>query len=196
MKKIKSSWFRFWAAVLAILGVVHSKDANARTFYYKTLQCGGPVKSGDLNNTVLYEENCRTESYTSEEIVKQDITTSGAVDCYCDDKTLLKYSVSCIVTSYLDPDSETTHYSYDLKKGDCDKAVCDPGDTQDCTTTDGSGTQTCNAYGQWGSCDVTTCANGYLMIDGTCHETCTIDGGTGYKKTLYEDVSDSSSTEA
>ncbi len=195
MKKIKSSWFRFWAAVLAILGVVHSKDADAASRSYITLKCGGPTLNDDPNTASWSTKECKVESISSE-VTEKDITDSSGIDCYCDDITLLQYRVSCVKTSWLDPNSEDTHYSYELKAGKCASAVCDPGDTRACTDTDGSGTQTCNAYGQWGSCDVTTCANGYLMIDGTCHETCTIDGGTGYKKTLYEDVSDSSSTGA
>ncbi|HBS76269.1 MAG TPA: hypothetical protein DEA31_00185 [Alphaproteobacteria bacterium] len=192
MQKIKSSWFRFWATVLAFVGVIHSKDADAASRSYIRLKCGGPTLNDNQGSAAWYTHDCKIDSYDAP-VTEKNITDISSVDCYCDDTTVLQYKVTCVEESWLDVNSEDVHHRYELNhtSGKCKKPDCTPGDTQDCVTTKGSGTQTCSKYGDWELCDVNTCSNGYLMIDDVCYAECDIDNGEGYERTVNPDSSSS-----
>lgn len=196
MQKIKSSWFRFWASVLAFLGVAYSNDADAATRSHKVLKCGGPTLGDDPGSVTWKTHECKIDAY-GVGITTEDITRLSSVSCYCDDITILQYRVTCETTSWLDPNSEDTHYSYDIKAdtGYCTNPVCTPGATRSCSTTSYTGTQTCTQYGDWDSCQKTSCKNGYLLINDVCYAECAIDGGEGYERVVNSEPS-SSSTEA
>lgn len=73
------------------------------------------------------------------------------------------------------------------------QGACSPnGSTKDCSTAAQYGTRTCT-NGQWGTCVLGNCKNGYVKIGDVCTASCTIENGTGYE---YEESSSSSSTEA
>lgn len=195
MQRIKSSWFRFWASVLAFVGVMHSNDADAATRSYKVLKCGGPTLNDDPGSVTWKTHDCKIDAHNVG-VTTEDITRLSSVNCYCDDITILQYRVTCEVTSWLDPNSEDMHYSYNIKAdtGYCTNPVCTPGATRSCSTTSYTGTQTCTQYGDWGGCEKTSCKNGYLLIDDVCYAKCAIDGGEGYERIVNSEPS--SSTEA
>lgn len=196
MQKIKSSWFRFWASVLAFLGVVHSNDADAATRSYKVLKCGGPTQNSDPNSTHWVTHECKIDAYSAA-VTTVEMKPGESVNCYCDDTTLLQYTVTCERTSWTVPNTEDTYYSYAITDtaDRCANAVCTPGATRSCSTTSYTGTETCTVYGNWGSCQKTSCKNGYLLIDDVCYAECAIDGGEGYERVVNSESS-SSSTEA
>ena len=196
MQKIKSSWFRFWASVLALVGVMHSNDADAATRSHKVLKCGGPTLNDDNGTAAWYTHDCKIDAYGVAPTY-EDITHSSAVDCYCDDTTLLKYTVTCEVTSWQDPNSENVHKGYSINdtSAQCANPECTPDATRSCSTASYTGTQTCTMYGRWGNCEKTSCKNGYLLIDDVCYAECAIDGGEGYERVVNSESS-SSSTEA
>ncbi len=187
MQKIKSSWFRFWAAVLAFVGVMHSKDADAaRT--KTTITCGGTQTT---DNIYPDHDECRRVS----SVDSTSLWDGDFIECYCDDTTLMQYRLTCSKTSKLDEKSEGsyTYWSLSQTRGTC-KAECTIGATRSCSETSYTGTQTCTPYGVWGDCEKTSCKSGYLLIDNVCYPECTVDDGTGFEITIYE--GSSSSTEA
>lgn len=187
MQRIKSSWFRFWASVLAFLGVVHSNDADAAREIVN-VSCGGIADA--KNHTT--SEDCRpvSASYST------DLRAGESISCYCDDTTLMQYDITCSYTLTLGPDSEImyTSWSLDRTNGKC-KADCTIGTTRSCSTTSYTGTQECTPYGVWSNCKKTSCKNGYLLVNDVCYAECAIDDGTGYER-LVNSESSSSSTEA
>lgn len=188
MQKIKSSWFRFWAAVLAFVGVMHSKDADAARKVV-SVSCGG-IKDTYNRST---SEDCKIVS----ERDSTNLYAGDTINCYCDDTTLMQYQITCSFSQVTDPDSETTYMYWSLAHtfGTC-KAECTIGATRSCSTSSYTGTQTCTVFGTWEStCNKTSCKSGYLLIDDTCYPECTVDDGTGFEITIFEGSS-SSSTEA
>ena len=186
MQKIKSSWFRFWAAVLAFVGVMHSKDADAARETV-TVTCGG-IKDTYNRST---SEKCKIVS----ELDSTSLYTGDTINCYCDDTTLMQYKLTCSFSQTTDPDSEATytHWSLSKTRGTC-KAECTIGATRSCSETSYTGTQTCTPYGVWGNCEKTSCKSGYLLIDNVCYAECDIDNGDGYERNVLLETS--SSTEA
>ncbi len=190
MQKIKSSWFRFWAAVLAFVGVMHSKDADAARKTV-TVTCGGTQSTDQIHPD---SAECKLESTTN---VRTSLGDGDTVQCYCDDTTLLQYRMTCLKEQYFDETSEKAYTNWSLSQthGTC-KAECTIGATRSCSTSSYTGTQTCTVFGTWEStCHKTSCKSGYLLIDDTCYPECTVDDGTGFEITIFEGSS-SSSTEA
>ena len=193
MQKIKSSWFRFWAAVLAFVGVMHSKDADAGRKTV-TVTCGG-TQSTETNypdeGECILETSKITTTHTS-------LDNGDTVQCYCDDTTLLQYQMTCSKSVAYDEKSEFAYAYWSLSqtRGTC-KAECTIGATRSCSTSSYTGTQTCTVFGLWEStCHKTSCKSGYLLIDDRCYPECTVDDGIGFEITFYEGSSSSSSTEA
>ncbi len=188
MQKIKSSWFRFWAALLAFVGVMHSKDADAARKTV-TVTCGGTQSTDQVHVT---STECILESTTN---VRTSLGDGDMIQCYCDNTTLLQYRMTCSKSTTYDEKSESmyTNWSLSQTRGTC-KAECTVGATRSCSTSSYTGTQTCNVFGTWNTCDRTSCKSGYLLIDDTCYPECTVDDGTGFEITIFE--GSSSSTEA
>ena len=186
MQKIKSSWFRFWASVLAFLGVAHSNDADAAR-QVVSVSCGGITET--YNHAT--SENCKIVSEND----NTNLFAGETINCYCDETTLMQYKITCTFTQRTDPDSEATYtyWQFDHTIGTC-TAQCPIGTTRSCSTTSYNGTQECTLYGVWGDCKKTSCKNGYLLIDDVCYAECAIDGGEGYERVVNSESS--SSTEA
>ncbi len=183
MQKIKSSWFRFWAAVLAFVGVMHSKDADAARKVV-SVSCGG-IKDTYNRST---SEDCKIVS----ERDNTNLYAGDTINCYCDDTTLMQYKITCSFSQVTEPDSETTYTYWSLAHtlGSC-TASCTIGATRSCSTSSYTGTQECTLYGNWGDCKKTSCKSGYLLIDDVCYAECDIDNGEGYERTVNPDSSSS-----
>lgn len=63
---------------------------------------------------------------------------------------------------------------YMLANDTCVQTACTPGTQQNCTGTNGSGVQYCNAQGAWGTCQLNACVSGYSLVNGQCQaQSCT-----------------------
>lgn len=188
MQKIKSSWFRFWASVLAFLGVVHSNDADAAR-QVVSVSCGGTTDT--YNRPTSADCKPVAANYST------NLLAGDTISCYCDDTTLMQYEITCTFSKIVDPESEThTYWDFDRTKGTC-KSDCTIGTTRSCSTESYNGTQECTPYGLWSECKKTFCKNGYLLVNDVCYAECAIDDGQGYERLVNsESSSSSSSTEA
>ena len=184
MQKIKSSWFRFWASVLAFVGVMHSDDADAAR-QVVSVSCGGIPDTHNHSTS----EDCKIVSSSD----STNLYAGDTISCYCDDTTLMQYKITCTSSQVMDPDSEAMHtyWDFDHTLGTC-TAQCTIGTTRSCSTESYTGTQECTLYGVWGNCEKTACKNGYLLINDVCYAECAIDGGEGYERLVNSEHSSSS----
>lgn len=129
--------------------------------------------------------------------ISGEISALRTITCQCEGKPGVYFDVQCtMIDRGLDEKSNPiTAGEWTTVRGTCNPK-CTSGQTQSCTSGGGTGTQGCTQYGEWGTCNITGCANGYIKIDNKCYASCNIDNGSGYKRNIYEETSSSSSTEA
>lgn len=182
-KKIKLSWFRFWAYVLAFLGIVHSNNADAaRT--NASVVCGTEsTETGDG----YHPDYGSCKAVDTDKAGGATMKGGESIYCYCDDTTNQKYTLTCTQTHN---DMDPVYMAWKLTDDADDVCVtpeCTPGESESSCSDDtgGGGTAICGDDGMWGECtNKDYCNSGYLLVDSECYASCAIDGGTGYERII------------